>query len=249
MADGSQKPISEVKIGDIIANSEPDSDALQHHTVTAIHVTKEDRDFVDILIATPSGTKTITSTAHHPFWDTTTHAWTDATNLKPGDQLDTPHATRATVQTIRRYTATIRTYNLTIDTIHTYYVLAGTTPVLVHNSNGICGSANAYSFKRTEALSGNASKRDVDSLTASMKENGWQGDSISVAKIGDDLYILDGHHRVAAAKRAGIDVPYRVVSDVEIGAKYPGGAADIVTAWAEAGPDRIENKYKRPGYR
>jgi hypothetical protein len=27
-------------------------------------------------------------------------------------------------------------YNLTVDQLHTYYVLAGATPVLVHNSNG-----------------------------------------------------------------------------------------------------------------
>ncbi|MEW1614384.1 MULTISPECIES: ParB/RepB/Spo0J family partition protein [unclassified Streptomyces] len=128
-------------------------------------------------------------------------------------------------------------------------MLAGQTPVLVHNSNGICGSADAYSFRRTEALSGNASKRNVDSLTASMKENGWQGDPISVAKIGDDRYVLDGHHRVAAAKRAGIDVPYSVRSDADIRARYPGGADDITTAWAEVGPDRLVNKHKRPGYR
>jgi hypothetical protein len=29
-------------------------------------------------------------------------------------------------------------YNLTVDQLHTYYVLAGSTPVLVHNNNG-CG--------------------------------------------------------------------------------------------------------------
>lgn len=82
-----------------------------------------------------------------------------------------------------------------------------------------------------------------------MKENGWQGDPISVAKIEDDFYVLDGHHRVAAAKRAGIDVPYRVILDVEIRARYPGGADDITTAWVEVGPDRLVNKHKRPGYR
>uniref|UniRef100_UPI000A06B8B6 ParB N-terminal domain-containing protein n=1 Tax=Saccharomonospora cyanea TaxID=40989 RepID=UPI000A06B8B6 len=56
-----------------------------------------------------------------------------------------------------------------------------------------------------------------------MKQNGWQGDPVSVAKIGDDLYVLDGHHRVAAAKRVRIDVPYRLLSDADIRARYPGG--------------------------
>ncbi|MER7476857.1 hypothetical protein ABTX60_04230 [Streptomyces sp. NPDC126510] len=44
-----------------------------------------------------------------------------------------------------------------------------------------------------------------------------------MAKIGDDLYVLDGHRRFAAAKRAGIDVPYRILPDSEIWARYPSG--------------------------
>ena len=28
-------------------------------------------------------------------------------------------------------------HNLTVDNLHTYYVLAGTTPVLVHNEGGV----------------------------------------------------------------------------------------------------------------
>jgi prophage maintenance system killer protein len=35
----------------------------------------------------------------------------------------------------RPFTKHARTYNLTVDGLHTYYVLAGATPVLVHNSN------------------------------------------------------------------------------------------------------------------
>ncbi|MEU9625187.1 hypothetical protein, partial [Streptomyces sp. NPDC048155] len=30
----------------------------------------------------------------------------------------------------------VRTYNLTVDGLHTYYVLAGATPILVHNCDG-----------------------------------------------------------------------------------------------------------------
>nr|WP_308405337.1 hypothetical protein [Streptomyces rugosispiralis] len=37
----------------------------------------------------------------------------------------------------RHFTKLQRTYDLTVSRIHTYYVLAGATPVLVHNSN--CG--------------------------------------------------------------------------------------------------------------
>ncbi|WUG23479.1 hypothetical protein OG912_11270 [Streptomyces sp. NBC_00464] len=33
----------------------------------------------------------------------------------------------------RHYRKHVRTYNLTVTELHTYYVLAGATPVLVHN--------------------------------------------------------------------------------------------------------------------
>lgn len=71
---------------------------------------------------------------------------------------------------------------------------------------------------------------------------------ISVAKIGDDLYVLDGHRRVAAAKRVRIDVPYRLLSDADILARSSGGDDDITTAWAEVESDRLVNKYKKLRY-
>jgi hypothetical protein len=54
--------------------------------VTALHVTDDDRDFVDIAVLTSEGPRTIVATAHHPFWDASTHAWTDATDLEVGDR-------------------------------------------------------------------------------------------------------------------------------------------------------------------
>ena len=67
------------------------------------------------------------------FWDETTHAWTDAADLRIGDQLATPGGGRIDIESVRRYAAPRRTYNLTVDSVHTYYVVAGDTPVLVHN--------------------------------------------------------------------------------------------------------------------
>ncbi|WP_409183710.1 RHS repeat-associated core domain-containing protein [Amycolatopsis sp. VS8301801F10] len=135
MADGTMKPIEQVKVGDKVRNAEPDNTSTEIHTVTALHITDTDRDFVDVTIATPNGPKKITSTAHHRWWDVTTHSWTDAADLRPSDLLDTPGDGHAAVQTLSRYATSIRTYNLTVDTTHTYYVAAGATPVLVHNCN------------------------------------------------------------------------------------------------------------------
>jgi hypothetical protein len=50
--------------------------------------------------------------------------------------LQTSDGHTALILALRDYTATTVTYNLTIDTLHTYYVEAGDTPVLVHNAGG-----------------------------------------------------------------------------------------------------------------
>ena len=138
MADGTTKPISQVKVGDKITNAQPDSPTTQADTVTAVHITLTDRNYDQVTIATPAGPKTITSTAEHLYWDTTTHTWTRADNLNVGDQLDTPGDGHATVTATRHYAAAQITYNLTINDIHTYYVVAGDTPILVHNANEPC---------------------------------------------------------------------------------------------------------------
>lgn len=75
---------------------------------------------------------TLTTTFHHPFYDITQAAFVDAQNLKAGDELQTPTG-HAVVAGIRLYHANTVTYDLTIGALHTYYVIAGDTPVLVHN--------------------------------------------------------------------------------------------------------------------
>jgi hypothetical protein len=77
----------------------------------------------------------LTTTFHHPFYDETQSAFVDAKDLKPGDVLQTPTGT-AQVTGVRLYHANTTTYDLTIGTLHTYYVEAGDTPVLVHNCGG-----------------------------------------------------------------------------------------------------------------
>ncbi|MFI0506915.1 polymorphic toxin-type HINT domain-containing protein [Streptomyces albogriseolus] len=83
----------------------------------------------------PDGREQLTATHEHPFWVPEIGAWVEARNLAAGMTLRTPDGTTIRVLSNRAYTKHARTYNLTVDDLHTYYVLAGATPVLVHNSN------------------------------------------------------------------------------------------------------------------
>lgn len=143
MADGSEKPIEQVLVGDEVRAAEPNADTEVVRTVSAVHVTDEDKDFVEVTVETPDGPKGITSTAGHRFYDTTTQTWTTADELKVGDELQSPDG-RVRIVAVRAYTASARTYNLTVDGVHTYFVLAGHTPVLVHNVGGGNGDCNNH---------------------------------------------------------------------------------------------------------
>ena len=98
------------------------------------------------------------------------------------------------------------------------------------------GVARPWQLTPTERLSGNASATNVRALAESMRQGGWQGDPIKVVEIGGERIIVDGHHRVAAARLAGIEVPYQVVDPATvIGPGQWSSIADILDDAANAG--------------
>ncbi|MFI9388576.1 RHS repeat-associated core domain-containing protein [Kutzneria sp. NPDC052558] len=133
MANGSVKPIRDVKVGDEVANAAPGDSVTQRHVVTAVHVTDTDTDFVSLSVTSPDGHKAIMVTAHHLFWNATAHIWTEAADLKVGDRLEGIGVAQVVVSGSWRFTSSVRTYNLSIDALHSYYVVVGDAPVLVHN--------------------------------------------------------------------------------------------------------------------
>jgi hypothetical protein len=167
MADGTSKPISQIRVGDKIANALPGvipGTSNQEHTVTAIHITHTDRAYTDVTIETHGRQASITSTNHHLYWDATTHAWTTADHLNIGDQLQAANGRMVPVVEIRSYAAAVVTYNLTVDGVHTFYVEAAQTPVLVHNS-GLCDIpwSSGQVSAAARAIEGGATSIEVSS--------------------------------------------------------------------------------------
>ncbi|MFB9238417.1 DNRLRE domain-containing protein [Plantactinospora siamensis] len=134
MADGSTKAIKDVKVGDKVRAADPETGEAAGEPVTKLH-NNHDTDFTDVTVATAQGWKVIHTTQEHPFWDAATHRWTVASALTAGTLLidDTGHATR--VVQITNWSGHHDMRNLTVAHLHTYYVIAGDTPVLVHNTN------------------------------------------------------------------------------------------------------------------
>lgn len=138
MADGSSKPIEQVKNGDTVLARDPETGVTSPETVTAEITGEGVKDLAKVTIDT-DGTKgdntaSVTATGNHPFWVEAIGKWLDATDLKPGEWLRTSAGTFVQITAITRWTAPDATvHNLTVNDLHTYYVLAGAAPVLVHN--------------------------------------------------------------------------------------------------------------------
>ncbi|MFJ8189393.1 polymorphic toxin-type HINT domain-containing protein [Streptomyces sp. NPDC096094] len=141
MADGETKEIENIQIGDEVVATDSETGETRLRKVTRLIVTEDDKYFNELTIETPTGPEKLTATHEHPFWVPEIGAWVEARNLAAGMTLRTPDGTTVRVISNRAYTKHARTYNLTVDDLHTYYVLAGATPVLVHNSN--CGVGDA----------------------------------------------------------------------------------------------------------
>ncbi|WP_330246268.1 polymorphic toxin-type HINT domain-containing protein [Streptomyces sp. NBC_00562] len=140
MADGTTKEIKDVDIGDKVLATDPETGKTKVETVTAEIKGKGLKHLVKITIDVDGkkGTKTasVTATDGHPFWMPELREWITATDLKAGEWLRTSAGMHVQVAAIKRWTAPSATvHNLTVSELHTYYVLAGATPVLVHNCN------------------------------------------------------------------------------------------------------------------
>jgi hypothetical protein len=132
LAGGATKPIRNVRVGDLVVATDPRTGRTAAEPVTELH-RNVDREFADVTVAEADGGRaTIRTTRHHPIWNATTSRWTDAGDLERGDVLRTRGGS-ATVTGVHRYTGAKVMHNLTVADLHTYYVLAGRTPVLVHN--------------------------------------------------------------------------------------------------------------------
>ncbi|MFC0529062.1 polymorphic toxin-type HINT domain-containing protein [Phytohabitans kaempferiae] len=154
MAGGGHKPIEQLVVGDYVVATDPETGQTATKEVMATIVGSGAKQLVDITVATgrDGETKTIVATDGHPFWVDSQATWQDAGTLRPGDELLTPDGARVRVIDIHAYSAIATVHNLTVANIHTYYVVAGDSPVLVHNANGTCGPVDPRPKFRKETV-------------------------------------------------------------------------------------------------
>ncbi|GIF00649.1 polymorphic toxin-type HINT domain-containing protein [Paractinoplanes rishiriensis] len=147
LADGFRRAIEDVQVGDVVVTTDPESGKTTTKKITALHL-NNDSELTSLTIKEADGSQAVVETTwHHKFWSKTQHAWMNAADLKAGEVLTSVNQAPITVSAVRNYTGAQAMHDLTVADIHTYYVLAGNTPVLVHNDGGAVipwGDPNAF---------------------------------------------------------------------------------------------------------
>ncbi|MGW6447713.1 polymorphic toxin-type HINT domain-containing protein [Lentzea sp. NPDC055074] len=134
MADGTTKAIKDVVVGDQVAATDPETGKLAGRPVGSIISGSDLKQMVSITVGDDTRSGSVEATGNHPFWVVERQQWVDAGDIKPGEHLQEPDSKPAKVVDVRSYTQVMQVYNLTVEGLHTYYVVAGDIPVLVHNA-------------------------------------------------------------------------------------------------------------------
>ncbi|MEV4739879.1 polymorphic toxin-type HINT domain-containing protein [Streptomyces sp. NPDC049555] len=138
MADGSRKPIEQIKTGDKVLATDPETGETKAEPVVATIIGSGSKDLVKVTVSgeRQGDNGALIATEGHPFWVPDLKKWVDAGELEPGQWLRTSAGTWVQVTAVEAWTQNARVHNLTVESTHTYYVQAGVTPVLVHNTGG-----------------------------------------------------------------------------------------------------------------
>lgn len=142
MADGTDKPIEEVRPGDRVLATDPATGETTAQPVVATLTSAGAKTLIKITVDGDGRDDggVVVATDNHPVWVAGRDTWLRAGELRPGMRLRTSEGTYARVGAVHAETrAGQRVHNLSVAGPHTYHVRAGAAAVLVHNTGGPCG--------------------------------------------------------------------------------------------------------------
>ena len=199
--------IEDVCVGDMVWAADPETGevALKRVVRTFINETQE-------LVHVHVNGEEILCTPEHPFYSPVL-GWTAAVHLRAGDILVLVNGEYAVVEQVQHeiLEAPISVYNFEVEDFHTYYV--GESSALVHNKCTL--DVPVADLIPTHKLT--RSRSEMASFINEVKINGIT-EPVKYVTYNGQKYIVDGHHRVAAARRLRMPV----VPALEVTLPYAG---------------------------
>ncbi|WP_170154732.1 RHS repeat-associated core domain-containing protein [Lentzea atacamensis] len=155
MADGSSKPIEQIKLGERVLATDPETGEIRGQDVVRTIVGDGTKNLVELSI--DGQDENLVATDGHRFWAPELNDWVRAGQLTAGTWLQTSAGTWVQIVQVRQWTAAQRVHNLTVSGDHTYYVLVGVKQVLTHN----CGDILADNDLMVNAMKGHQGAMDA----------------------------------------------------------------------------------------
>jgi hypothetical protein len=181
LADGTTKAIEKIKPGDKVLATDPATGRTVAKVVLAAYSGAGYVGLVQVTVDTDGGkgdaTGVILATEHHLFWDAEDQTWVRADELTSADTVRTPDGQALRVVSTAAVPSHPTVHDLTVEDFHTFYVLAGTTPVLVHN----CGVALGFRNKGLAEFAENKGLKHFLNVSA----DEWRGHVQSAIADGD----------------------------------------------------------------
>nr|BFE57982.1 RHS repeat-associated core domain-containing protein [Dactylosporangium thailandense] len=237
MADGTNKRIAEVHPGDVVQATDPASGKTSARVVVAVYLNR-DKALTDLTVRTAGGRlETVKTSQNHPFWDSGRRVWVSAGDLRPGAELHGDGAVPDVVE-VHNYLGDRYMYDLTVAEIHTFSVLAGATPVLVHNCPAEGWSPENYS--QQEIADRVAEHAGTKSIPKEIHQtvNGIENGSVQPRTPGNFLDNIDRYEiKPNTVHGPGTPTQYHKWKNATIytGVSNPGGTRVLVDAAGNIG--------------
>ncbi|MGH1488558.1 MAG: carboxypeptidase regulatory-like domain-containing protein [Acidimicrobiales bacterium] len=206
MADGTYRAIEEIAVGDFVWAEDPNTGESGGREVVQTIVGSGVKTLVEI----KTGGGSVVATEGHPIWVNNEGEWLEAGDVRAGDLLLDSDGVTVAVEQVTSATVTEATvHNFTVEDLHTYFVGAGDSAVLNHNTS--CRKMRAV--ERITGIKPRGSSRQA--LNAAQ---GAQAEKIALwtARLRHPL------SRVSNVKRK-IDTPWgRRFPDIRITSRFSG---------------------------
>ena len=99
---------------------------------------------------------------------------------------------------------------------------------------------DAETLSRTHSIEGKRSTKKVEEISGNMRSNGYDiNQPIEALEHNERRYIIDGHHRAAAARRTHTMVTIKLIENIEIHESVFNNTKEVVDASNTAGLDRL----------
>ncbi|CAH0198674.1 polymorphic toxin-type HINT domain-containing protein [Chryseobacterium sp. Bi04] len=204
VAENGNIKIEDIKEGDLVWSYNEETGKKELKRVIALS-----RNTSSSLVRISVNDTEISCTPEHPFY--VRGSWIEAKDLTKGMPLTTLDGKISPVESITFLDEKVKVYNFEVEGNHNYYV--SEKGILVHNNCEWLEGSLSQVKRWIPTEPGMQGSKAIDDITAKLLKNDPYvfKEPIKVVEAEGKTFILDGHHRIQAAIKAGYEgsIPYQ----------------------------------------